>query len=406
MPDPRPASSPDLIALVEQHADAIRDDVIAWRRHLHAHPELSFAEHETSAWIAEQLDALGAFTISRPTETSVMAVLRGPQPGPTLALRADIDALPIQEQTGLPFASTRDGVMHGCGHDGHASILLGVAHVLARAAEQIRGEIRLLFQHGEETFPGGAGQLVAAGVMDGVDRVVGLHLWSPLPTGQVVVQDRNVMAACDIFTITIDGVGGHIAQPHTTVDPIVVGAEVVTALQQIVARNVDPQEPAVLSVTGFHAGETIGVIPPTAILHGGTNSLSPAVQDLLERRIDEVVQGVCAAAGCRGSVDYQRGYAAVINDPAVAADVRAAVTAVLGPERLVARRPEMVGEDVSAYMREAPGCFLLLGAGDPSATEVFEHHHPRFDIDEAALHDGVRLLATVALAPPSETAVR
>ncbi len=401
MPDPQP----DLIDLVSRRADAIRDDVVTWRRHLHAHPELSFEEHETSAWVAAQIEELGAFTVTRPTATSVMAVIRGAQPGPTLALRADLDALPIQEQTGLPFASTRDGVMHGCGHDGHTAILIGVAHVLAGAADQLRGEVRLLFQHGEETFPGGAGQLVAAGVMEGVDRVVGLHLWSPLPTGQVVVQDAAVMAACDIFTITIEGVGGHIAQPHTTVDPIVVGAEVVTALQQVVARNVDPQEPAVLSVTGFHAGETIGVIPPAAVLHGGTNSLSPAVQDLLERRIEEVVHGVCAAAGARGVVDYQRGYAAVVNDPAVASDVRAAVAAALGADRLTARRPEMVGEDVSAYMREVPGCFVLLGAGDPTA-DVFEHHHPRFDIDEDALHDGVRLLSTVALAPPAETPVR
>jgi amidohydrolase len=396
MPATDDTSRPEIAAL-EQAIAAQADAVIGWRRHLHAHPELSFHEHETSAFVAEHLAAIPGIEVSRPTETGVVGRLRGGRPGPTLAIRADLDALPITEQTGLPFASESPGVMHACGHDGHTSILLGTATVLASVADQLPGELRFVFEPGEEALPGGAAGLVAAGVMDGVDTVIGLHLWAPIPRGTAVVRPGRLMAACDVFEIVVHGKGGHIGAPQLAVDPIAIGTQLVEALQHIVAREVDPQEPAIVGVTGFEAGGMVGVIPETATITGGTNVFDPDVQDLLERRIDEIAAGVCAAHGARAEVTYTRGYRAVVNDPAVAGRVAHFARAALGDEAIIEGAPLMAGEDYSAFAACAPSCFVLLGAGYAADGIVPEHHHPRFDIDEAALTDGVRLFTHAAL---------
>jgi amidohydrolase len=377
-------------------AAAVAPDVVAWRRHLHAHPELSFQETETSRFVAERLGELG-IEVSRPSGTSVVGRLAGGRPGPTLAIRADMDALPIEEATGLPFASTNPGVMHACGHDGHTAILLGAATVLARLQDQLPGEIRFLFEPGEEALPGGAQGMVDAGVMVGVDQVIGLHLWSPLPVGTIVARPGRALAACDVFRIEIRGVGGHIGVPHEAVDPIAIGAQVVEALQHIVAREDDPREAAIVGVTGFQAGISVGVIPPTAELTGGTNVFAPAVQDLLERRIGEIAEGVCRAHGATCDYEYTRGYRAVINDEAVTARVARAARQAFGDSAVGEGEMLMVGEDVSAFLEQAPGCFVLVGAGNEAKGIVHDHHNPRFDIDEDALGFGVRLFAHAAL---------
>lgn len=382
----------------------LEGDLVAWRRHLHAHPELSFQEHETSAWVRDRLAAIGGLEVSSPTPTSVMARLRGGRPGPTIAIRGDMDALPIHEDTGLPFASTRPGVMHACGHDGHTSILLGAATVLAGMRDRVAGEVRFLFEHGEEALPGGASEMVAAGVMDGVDRVIGLHLWARTPLGQVVVRPGRLMAACDVFRIVVAGRGGHIGIPHGAIDPIAIGAQLVEALQHIVARNVDPVEPAIVGVTEFHAGESVGVIPDTAVIGGGTNVFSPEVQDLLERRIAEVAHGICAAHGATCEVEYTRGYAAVVNDPRVTAIVDRTARRLFGDAAVTEGELIMAGEDFSAFQAEAPGCFVMLGAANADRGIVHDHHHPRFDVDEAALPMGVRLLAACAVELAAESA--
>ncbi|HEY8582468.1 MAG TPA: amidohydrolase [Capillimicrobium sp.] len=375
----------------------IEDDLVAWRRHLHAHPELSYEEHETSAWVRERLAAIGAFEVTSPTPTSVMARLVTGRPGRTVAIRADLDALPIEEDTGLPFASTRPGVMHACGHDGHTSILLGVATALAALRDQLAGELRLLWEHGEEALPGGASQMVAAGVMEGVDAVIGLHLWARTPIGEVVVRPGRLMAACDVFRIVIRGRGGHIGTPHGAIDPIAVGAEMVEALQHIVARNVDPVEPAIVGVTEFHAGDSVGVIPDSAVIGGGTNVFSPEVQDLLERRIGEVARGICAAHGATCEVEYTRGYGAVVNDPEVTAVVARTARGLFGDGAVTEGELIMAGEDFSAFQALAPGCFVMLGAANAERGITHDHHHPRFDVDEAALPMGVRLLTAAAI---------
>jgi amidohydrolase len=383
----------DLDALVAQ----LESELIAWRRHLHAHPELSFEEHETSAFVRDRLAAIGGLEISRPTPTSVMARLVTGRPGPTVAIRGDMDALPIAEDTGLPFASTRPGVMHACGHDGHTSIVLGAATVLCAVRDRLAGEVRFLFQHGEEALPGGASQMVAAGVMDGVDRVIGLHLWARTPIGRIVVRPGRLMAACDVFRIVVHGRGGHIGIPHGAVDPIAIGAQIIDALQHIVARNVDPIEPAIVGVTEFHGGGSVGVIPDEAVIGGGTNVFSPEVQDLLERRIGEIARGVCDAHGATCTYEYTRGYAAVVNDPGVAAVVDRTARRLFGDAAVTDGELIMAGEDFSAFQALAPGCFVMLGAANAERGITYDHHHPRFDIDESALAMGTRLLAGAAV---------
>ncbi|ODT47140.1 amidohydrolase [Devosia sp. 63-57] len=383
---------------IEKLLDGVREQVIAWRRHMHAHPELSFEEHETAAFIVARLEEIGGIEISRPSGTSVVGRLRGNRPGPTIAIRADFDALPITEETGAPYASRNPGVMHACGHDGHTAMLLGTATVLAQLRDNFAGEIRLLFENGEETPPGGAKGMIEGGAMDGVDRVIGLHLWSPLEVGQLHINPRRMMAACDIFRIEVKGVGGHVGAPHRAVDPIAIGCQIVTNLQHLVARGIDPVEAAVVGVTEFHAGQSVGVIPATAVIGGGTNMFDPAVRDLIERRIGEIAVGICAAHGATCDYSYTRVYDTVINDPETAAIVATTARDLFGTERVEERDPIMPGEDFSAFGQVAPSCFILVGAGNRAKGITAAHHDARFDIDEDALDNGVRLSVNALLA--------
>jgi amidohydrolase len=363
------------------------EDVVAWRRHLHRHPEVSFEEHETAAFIAETLAGFGgALTIDRPTETSVVARLDTGRPGPTVALRADIDALPITEESGVEFSSERPGAMHACGHDGHTAMLLGAARELA-AAELPGGEIRFIFQHAEELAPGGARDLVAAGVMEGVDFVYGCHLWTPLEFGKVTAMPGRFMAAADFFRLTITGKGGHAGLPHTAVDTIAAAAEVVGSLQHIVSRRIDPLQPAVVTVGSLHAGDAPNVIPGQAELTGTTRCFDPGVQERFPQLIEEIARGVCAAHGAECELDYQLGYRPVFNDERATELVRGAIG-----DEFVGLDPIMGGDDFSAYLQKAPGCYAFVGAGGE-----YPHHHPRFRIDERALATGTRLHVQVAL---------
>jgi amidohydrolase len=366
--------------------ETVLDDVVAWRRHLHRHPEPSFEEHETAAFVADTLRAFGGLEVERPTETSVLARLVSGRPGPTVALRADIDALPITEESGVEFASERPGYMHACGHDGHTAMLLGAARVLSQS-DLPRGELRFLFQHAEELAPGGAVDMVAAGVMDGVDMVYGCHLWTPLEYGKVVARPGPFMAAADFFRLTITGRGGHAGLPHTAVDAVAAAAAVVTSLQHIVARRIDPLQPAVVTVGSVRAGDAPNVIPGHAELTGTTRSFDPDVRRRIPVLIEEIARGVCAAHGAECELDFRFGYEPVVNDERVTALVRAAIGEALGE-----LDPIMGGDDFSAYLRRAPGCYAFIGAGGE-----YPHHHPRFRFDERALATGTRLHVQVAL---------
>ena len=374
--------------------EPVLEQVVEWRRHLHRHPELSFQERETAAFVAETLAGFDGLDIERPAENSVVARLRTGRPGRTVALRADIDALPIDEQSGVDFASENPGVMHACGHDGHTAMLLGAARLLADARDDLPGgEVRFLFQPAEEIAPGGARDLVAAGAVDEVDFVYGCHLWTPLELGKVAAMPGPFMAASDFFTLAITGRGGHGGLPHLADDTIAIAAQVVANLQHVVARRTDPLEPAVLSIGSFHAGDAPNVLPERAELTGTVRSFAPEVRERIPALLEEVVRGVTAAHGAEYELDYQFGYQPVVNDERATALVREAID----PEMRTDLAPIMGGDDFSAYLARVPGCYAFIGAGDEGSGAVFPHHHPRFRIDERALETGVRLHVEVAL---------
>ncbi|WP_371863533.1 MULTISPECIES: M20 family metallopeptidase [Aneurinibacillus] len=374
----------------------IAEEVILWRRYLHEHPELSFYEEKTAQFVYDTLSSFGGLELSRPTKNSVMARLVGKQPGKTLAIRADMDALPIQEENDFEFASKNPGVMHACGHDGHTAMLLGCAKVLTALKDQLQGEVRFLFQHAEEIAPGGAEEMVQAGVMEGVDYVIGTHLWSPLEIGKIGVTFGPMMAAPDTFWITVQGRGGHAALPHQTIDSIAVAAQVVTNLQHIVSRNTDPLDNLVISVTQFIGGTTHNVIPGSVEICGTVRSFDATLRESVPALMERVVKGITDAHGATYTFKYEFGYRPVINDAEVTEKIRETVLEVFGEEALEMLRPNMGGEDFSAFQQKAPGTFFYVGAGNPAKGITYPHHHPRFTIDEDALEKGVKMFVHAA----------
>lgn len=379
-----------------QQADSIEEQVVAWRRHLHQNPELSFHEEKTAQYVYDTLASFGNFELSRPTPTSVVARLIGQQPGKVLAMRADMDALPILEENTFEFISQSPGVMHACGHDGHTSMLLGAAKILSQYQAEIHGEIRFLFQHAEELAPGGAEEMVAAGVMEGVDAVIGAHLWASMPVGQIGVASGPLMAAPDTFWITIIGKGGHAAIPQQAIDSIVIGAQVVTNLQHIVSRNTDPLDPLVLSVTQFNGGTAHNIIPGAVQLCGTVRSFKPELRQTVPELMERVIKGITEAHGASYEFKYEYGYRPVINDEEITRVIEETVQEVLGEEALVRTPPTMGGEDFSAFQQKAPGCFFFVGAGNVEDGIIYPHHHPRFTVDEDALVKGVKLFIHAA----------
>ena len=378
-------------------AAAALPDAIAWRRHLHANPELSFQEHETAKWIHERLDGFGGLSVTRPTPTSVVATLKGGRPGRTIGLRADIDALPIVEETGLGFASTRAGVMHACGHDGHTAVLLSVARALTGMRADLPGEVRFVFQHAEELPPGGAREIVATGALDGLDAMLGCHLMSTFEAGNVSVSGGPVMAAADFFDATVEGVGGHGAFPHETVDPIAITAQIVSSLQQIVSRTVDPLQSAVVTVTRIHAGSADNVIPPSVNFGGTVRSFDQTLREAIHERMHRIVEGVAAAHGARGSIAINPAFDAVVNDVALAAQVEASALRAVGEARFQRIPPMMGGEDFSIYAKVAPITYWFVGARNPAEGAEWPHHHPRFTVDERAMETAIAVMTQAAI---------
>ncbi|MBY0122961.1 amidohydrolase [Bacillus sp. S/N-304-OC-R1] len=378
----------DLNELVE----ASVQQVVEWRRQFHEHPELSYQEEKTSQFVYETLLSYGGLEVTRPTRTSVVARLIGERPGKVLAMRADMDALPIHEESGLSFSSKNPGIMHACGHDGHTAMLLGAAKILVQFRDQIDGEIRFIFQHAEELFPGGAKEMVEAGVMDGVDEIIGLHLFSMFPTGKIHIGYGPYTANSDVFDIEVIGKGGHSSQPHVTIDPIAIGAQIVNNIQHIMARNIDPLEQAVVSVTEFHGGTAKNIIPDTIKIGGSVRSFSKDVREKIAKQLEQIVKGVTEAHQASYKYDFVYGYTSVNNDQIVTNKVEGLVLQEFGPEYILQLPPFMGGEDFSAFLEKVPGCFIGIGAADPNNDVSFPHHHPKFDIDERALGIGLKLL--------------
>lgn len=373
---------------------ALQDEIVAWRRHLHQYPELGFAEVKTARFITDKLSEWGIDHQSGIATTGIVALIEGDRPGPTLAIRADIDALPIQEQSAVPYRSRHDGTMHACGHDGHTAIALATARYLSQHTD-FAGQVKLIFQPAEEG-PGGAEPMVAAGVLKNpdVDAIIGLHLWNNLPLGTVGVRSGPLMAAVELFDCVIQGKGGHGAMPHQTVDSILVASQIVTALQTIVARTVDPIHSAVVTVGSFHAGSTHNVIANQATLSGTTRYFDHQYEGMLQGRIEAIIKGCCDMHGASYRLNYQRLYPPVVNDVQITNLVRSVAERVLEtPAGVVPDCQTMGGEDMSFFLQAVPGCYFFLGSANLSRGLNFPHHHPRFDFDEAALGMGVEIFA-------------
>jgi amidohydrolase len=386
-PQARPPVT-DLDAATMQH-------LITHRRELHASPELSFKEDETARYIAERLDALGVDKLQRGVGgTGVVAEIRGERPGRSVMVRADMDGLPLTETADVPFRSTRVGVMHACGHDLHMAIALELARWLAGRRHELPGMVRFAFQPAEEQA-GGAKAMIDAGVLDGIDRVIGLHVWSQLPTGQVAVPPGVVMAGADMFTLIIRGRSGHGAQPNLTIDAVVIAAQIVTALQTLVSRETSPVAPVVITLGSVHGGTAANIVAGEVVIQGTLRTFDAELRRHLLARIAQVAEGI--AGTMRGSSEFRHdsGTPPTINDLSIARLVSEAATSVVGKEAVVLMEPLMVGEDFAYFLEARPGCFFLVG-GAPEGPPVV-HHTPEFRIDERCLPIGFQVMSAAVL---------
>ena len=382
-----------------REAEASRDTLIARRRDFHRNPELAFEEVRTAGIVAQTLNTLGLEVQTGVGKTGVVAVLEGAHDGPTVLVRADMDALPILEENQIDYASLSAGKMHACGHDGHTSIALSLAEWFAGHREQMMGRIKFVFQPAEEIGEGARAML-----QDGVlhdprpDVSLGLHLWNSLPVGKLGVADGPTMAGALTFNIKVTGKGGHAASPHRDIDPVLASAHLVTALQSIVSRNIDPFESAVISVTSIHAGEAYNVIPQHADLKGTVRYFQNDVCDIVLTRMQECIEYVCKGMGCSAEFHYSPMTLPVVNNAAIGAKLRPRFESIVGSAGLDTSIRTMGAEDMGEFMADIPGMYFFVGAADMTADAYYAHHHPRFSIDEDALPLGLALLSSAVAA--------
>jgi amidohydrolase len=385
----------------ELHRDVLsqRARLVELRRHFHRHPELAHEEHATASAITAHLRAAGLEVRTGVGRTGVVGLLRGATPGRTLLVRADIDALPVLEANATEYASQTPGKMHACGHDGHIAIALVLAELLAARRERLRGSVKLAFQPAEEVVSG-AEPMVADGVLrdPAVDAVIGLHLWSPVPVGEVTVQAGPFFASADAVTLRVTGRGGHGAMPHHNVDPIVAAAQIVTAAQTLVSREIAPSATGVVTFGMIHGGTATNVVADSVELGGTIRAYDPADRALLLRRLGEMAEGVAGALRAEAVLELGPGIDACVNDPEITALVRRAAVATVGEARLTqgdGRQP--VSDDMAIFLAAVPGCYFLVGVGNPANGITAPHHSNRFDLDEDALPIGVEVMARAAL---------
>ena len=372
-----------------------KDLIIQLRRDLHRIPETAYTEKKTSAYIANYLNNLKLEVKTGIARYGVVGLMKTGRPGPTLMIRADMDALPLKENTGLAFASEHEGAMHACGHDAHMAMVLGTATVFNTLKDEISGNIKFLFQPAEEG-PGGAEPMIKAGVMESpkVDYSIGCHVWPDIPEGTIGVRPGPFMAAMDRFDIKIKGKGGHGAMPHLSVDALEVGAQVVNALQRIVSRKMDPLEPTVVTIGTFHAGTAFNIIPAEAEMSGTTRTFNPDIWNSWEARIAKVVRGVCDSMGCDFELKFSKGYPVTINDASMAEIVRGCAAKVVGEDRVVVPRKTLGGEDFAYYLQRSQGCYFALGVGRDGAVPV---HNPAFDFNEDVMLLGMETHCRIGL---------
>jgi amidohydrolase len=368
---------------------SLQPSLVDWRRKLHQRPELGFCEQLTALVVSQKLTEWGIEHQTGIAKTGIVATIKGNGTGRVLAIRADMDALPINEENEVPYRSVHPGIMHACGHDGHTAILLGVGYYLSRHRD-FTGTVKLIFQPAEEGL-GGALAMIEAGVLKDVEAIIALHLWNNLPLGIVGVRSGALMAASESFNCKILGKGGHGGLPHQTVDAVVVASHVINVLQTIVARNVDPLESVVVTVGQLHSGTKRNVIASTAELSGTVRYFNPNLSDFLPKRIEQVIAGVCQLHGASYEFGYQRISPPVVNDAVLAEMVNSVALSVLDPQGVLPNCQTMAGEDMALYLQEVPGCFFFLGSANSEKGLGYPHHHPRFDFDEIALGMGVEV---------------
>jgi amidohydrolase len=390
---PTQSINPDKIRSTIQ---ALQPQLVALRRQLHQHPELGFKEQLTAKTIASKLTEWGIIHQTGIAKTGIVATIHGRKTSvklKTLAIRADMDALPIQELNDVPYKSLHDGVMHACGHDGHTAIALTTAYYLSQHQNDFAGTVKIIFQPAEEG-PGGAKPMIEAGVLKNpdVDAIIGLHLWNNLPLGTIGVRSGALMAAVERFSLTIQGKGGHGAMPHQTVDAVVLGAQIVGALQTIVSRNVNPIDSAVVTVGQFNAGTAKNVIADTASLAGTVRYFNPELAGFFRKRIDSIVSGICTSHGATYELDYIKFYPPVVNDEKITELVRSVASDLVEtPMGVVPECQTMGGEDMAFFLQQVPGCYFFVGSANRDLSLAYPHHHPRFDFDETALMTGVEM---------------
>ena len=371
---------------IRPEVEAIKDILIQWRRDFHQYPELGFEEHRTSSIISETLISFGMSPKTGVGKTGVTADLNFGE-GPTIALRADMDALPMQETSGLSFSSKHDGVMHACGHDGHMAMLLGAAKILSQMDKELTGTIRFIFQPAEEG-EGGARYMIEDGCLEGVDEIYGIHVWNYQPVGEVGTKEGPILAAADLFDIIIKGVGGHGATPQGTVDAVIVAAHLIQALQTIVSRNTNPLESTVITIGEINGGHNFNIIADKVRLAGTTRAYTKENRSMIQRRMQEIIDGIAKSFGAEITFNYTDGYPPTINHAGPVKKVLQAAGKVVGPG---AGEPylSMGGEDFSYYLQKVPGCFFFVGSA-PDGQRQFStpHHCSHFNMDESALSVG------------------
>jgi amidohydrolase len=380
-------------------AGKIGPSIIRTRRELHQHPEVGYEEKWTGKFVATRLRKLGIEVKYPVAKTGVLGILRCPSPGKTIAFRADMDALPLTEQTGLPFASKIKGVMHACGHDAHVANLLGVAEILSKVRPSLRGNVKFFFQPSEESGPGGALPMINEGVMEKphVDAVFGMHCDPTIPTGQFGFRPGVMMANTDSLKITIFGEGGHAARPHKAVDAVVVAAQAVNALQTVVSRRVNPIEPRVLSICTIHGGTKSNVICDKVEMEGTIRTLSAEVREQIPTVIHQILSGVTSANGARFELDVEKGYPSVVNDSKMTEFASGIVRKLYGEKAVFwLSQPMMGGEDFAYFLQKAPGTFIRCGIANRAKHTNYPWHHPMFNVDEDALPNAARLFASIA----------
>lgn len=383
--------------LFQENIDAVIPMVKQWRRHFHQYPEPSFEEFRTTEYIIEQIKDFSDLTYKKISPTGVVARLNGSKPGPVIALRADIDALRMPENSGVPFSSRNEGVMHACGHDAHTAMLLGALHVLYERRKELEGSFVFIFQAAEENFPGGAKELVEKGVLDGVDAIIGQHVGPKIQVGHIGTRPGYIMANSDVFEVTVVGRGGHASSPQLCLDPIPVGAQIVSALQNIVSRQVPAKDHAVLSVTQFNSGTAYNIIPDTAVIKGTVRTYSQEKRDLMKAAIGQIAEKYADAFDMRIEYNYDCGYDNMQNTPEFTKALMEVTDELYGSGAAEIMDPGLGGEDFSYYLQKVPGCFYFLGVRNEELDCVHATHSTKFRIDEDSFSVGISVMLNSAV---------